>query len=87
MDELKEAANRIFERSGSSSFQYGSSEGSVFLREFTAGRYKQRFNLEIPISNILITSGSQQGLDLLGKTFLNEGDAMIMEEPGYLGGI
>lgn len=85
--ELQEAALRVFEKSGASALQYGSSEGSVFLREFIAAQYKRRFNLEIPISNILITSGSQQGLDLLGKTFLNEGDAMIMEEPGYLGAI
>ena len=38
-------------------------------------------------NNILITSGSQQGLDLLGKIFLNEGDNVIIEEPGYLGAI
>jgi len=41
----------------------------------------------VPVENILITSGSQQGLDLLGKTFLNEGDDVIIEEPGYLGAI
>jgi len=44
-------------------------------------------NLDVPVETILITSGSQQGLDLLGKTLLNEGDAVVIEEPGYLGAI
>ena len=67
--------------------QYSNSEGLLALREFISHRYKHRFDLHIPISQILITSGSQQGLDLLGKTLLNEGDEMIIEEPGYLGAI
>ncbi|MBI5212844.1 MAG: PLP-dependent aminotransferase family protein [Nitrospirae bacterium] len=41
----------------------------------------------VPVEDILITSGSQQGLDLLGKILLNDGDGMIIEEPGYLGAI
>ena len=87
VQQLKEAAQNVFEKSGASSLQYGSSEGSLPLRQFIATSYKQHYGLEVPVQNILITSGSQQGLDLLGKTFLNEGDDIIIEEPGYLGAI
>jgi 2-aminoadipate transaminase len=87
VNELKEAANLVFEKSGASALQYSSSEGMPELRKFISGRYKLKFDLDVPIENILITSGSQQGLDLLGKTFLNEGDDIIIEEPGYLGAI
>lgn len=87
VDALKKATERVFEQDSTSSLQYSSSEGSQPLREFIAVRYQKKFGLDIPISNILITSGSQQGLDLLGKTFLNEGDEIIIEEPGYLGAI
>ena len=54
---------------------------------FDAYGYRRKQNLDIPVESILITSGSQQGLDLLGKIFLNDGDGMVMEEPGYLGAI
>ena len=87
VQELKKATELVFEKTGPASLQYSNSEGSVELRKFVSSRYKLKFNLTIPIENILITSGSQQGLDLLGKTFLNEGDDIIIEEPGYLGAI
>lgn len=87
VEDLRKAANMAFENSGSSALQYSNSEGSIELRKFISDRYLQKFNLEIPVESILITSGSQQGLDLLGKTFLNEGDEVIIEEPGYLGAI
>ena len=87
VEELKEAAANVFENSGASALQYSNSEGALELRRFISDRYRKKFRLEIPTENILITSGSQQGLDLLGKTFLNEGDEVIIEEPGYLGAI
>ena len=87
VDELKKASNHVFEKMGTSALQYSGSEGLPELREFISSRYQKRFGLEVPVKNILITSGSQQGLDLLGKTFLNEGDDIIIEEPGYLGAI
>jgi 2-aminoadipate transaminase len=67
--------------------QYAVSEGHPPLREWIAARYKQRFGLDIPIDEILITSGSQQGLDLLGKVFVNPRDVIINEKPGYQGAI
>jgi 2-aminoadipate transaminase len=67
--------------------QYAVSEGHPALREWIAARYKQRYSIDIPIEQILITSGSQQGLDLIGKVLLNPGDAVINERPGYQGAI
>ncbi len=87
VEALKMATEIVFEKTGPAALQYSNSEGSVELRKFISDRYNKKFSLDIPIENILITSGSQQGLDLLGKTFLNEGDDIIIEEPGYLGAI
>ncbi|MDR2550880.1 MAG: PLP-dependent aminotransferase family protein [Desulfobulbus sp.] len=84
---LQQAANDVFEEAGNEILQYANSEGYLGLRQFIADRYRQQDGLEIPVEDILITTGSQQGLDLLGKTFLNEGDDLIIEEPGYLGAI
>jgi 2-aminoadipate transaminase len=87
VDEIREATNKVFGIHGRDIFQYGNSEGYLRLREYIANRYYEKRNLAISVENILITNGSQQGLDLLGKIFLNDGDGMIMEEPGYLGAI
>lgn len=84
---LQKAANDVFEEAGEEILQYANSEGYLGLRQFIADRYRQQDNLDIPVEDILITTGSQQGLDLLGKTFLNKGDDLIIEEPGYLGAI
>ncbi|MFH2046036.1 MAG: PLP-dependent aminotransferase family protein [Pseudomonadota bacterium] len=85
--EIREATNKVFGIHGRDIFQYSNSEGYQQLREYIADRYYQKRNLNVSIENILITSGSQQGLDLLGKIFLNDGDGIIIEEPGYLGAI
>lgn len=84
---LQKASHDVFEEEGGDILQYANSEGYLGLRQFIADRYRQQEGLEIAVEDILITTGSQQGLDLLGKTFLNEGDDLIIEEPGYLGAI
>lgn len=87
VDELKQAAIKVMETYGSDIFQYGNSEGYQGLREMISHRYREKRNLYIPVEDILITNGSQQGLDLLGKIYVNEGDPVVIEEPGYLGAI
>lgn len=87
IENIKEATNKVFETVGPDVLQYSNSEGYKGLREMIAKRYKSFYSLDIPVDNILITNGSQQGLDLLGKIFLNEGDSVAIEEPGYLGAI
>ena len=86
-EELKDATDKVFKTNAKDVFQYSNSEGYPELREHISQRYREKQNLDIPAENILITNGSQQGLDLLGKTLLNDGDELIIEEPGYLGAI
>ncbi len=83
---LRHASAKAFEIYGSDMLQYANSEGLLALREWIARRYQKK-GIAISPSDILITTGSQQGLDLLGKVFLNQGDGLIIEEPGYLGAI
>jgi 2-aminoadipate transaminase len=85
--ELEKATNKVFRVHGRDIFQYSNSEGYAKLREYISERYLRQHNLEVPVENILITSGSQQGLDLFGKILINDGDGVIIEEPGYLGAI
>ena len=87
LEALRSSTNAVFDRYGSSILQYSNSEGLPALRARIAERYRHSHDLDIPVERILITSGSQQGLDLLAKTIVNEGDALIIEEPGYLGAI
>lgn len=85
--QLEQATARVFATLGMDSLQYHSTFGIVELRETIAKRYQEKQGLDISPDSILITSGSQQGLDLLGKVLLNPGDDVIIEEPGYLGAI
>ena len=87
LENIKAATNKVFDIVGPDVLQYSNSEGYKGLREMIAKRYKSFYSLDVPVENILITNGSQQGLDLLGKIFLNEGDSVAIEEPGYLGAI
>jgi 2-aminoadipate transaminase len=84
---MEAASSRAFELHGRDMLQYSSSEGLLPLRQYIADRYLQRKGLRISPEDILITNGSQQGLDLLGKALINVGDGVVIEEPGYLGAI
>ncbi len=86
VEELKNSTIKVYEEAGREVLQYTNSEGFLELRRIIAERYKRK-GVEVSEENILITTGSQQGLDVLGKTFLNERDNVIIEEPGYLGAI
>jgi len=85
--QLRDAFACLMKEQGPESLQYGPSEGFEPLREWVCDRYRKRFGLNVSPSNVLITTGSQQGLDLVGKVFLDEDDAVAMEKPGYLGAI
>jgi 2-aminoadipate transaminase len=87
VEEIRAAAIAVLDREGRDLLQYGNSEGLPKLRAWIAERYRTTLGLEMAIEDILITNGSQQGLDLLGKVLLNEGDGLVIEEPGYLGAI
>lgn len=84
-EELKVSMNRITEQFGSKIYQYSTTTGLDSLREFIVARYKKLWNMDIDIDNVIITTGSQQALDLIGKVFINEGDKVMVEKPSYLG--
>jgi 2-aminoadipate transaminase len=87
IEEIKAATKKVLDHRGRDVLQYSNSEEYIELRKLISQRYLAKKNIQVPVENILITNGSQQGLDLLGKTMLNDGDALIIEEPGYLGAI
>lgn len=86
-EELLESMERIVKTYGSSVFQYSITAGLPELRQYIAERYNQNFGLHLTIDNIIITTGSQQALDLTGKVLLNKGDGIIVEKPTYLAAI
>jgi len=86
MEQLKHASQVAFENKGAQLLQYSNTEGDIELRQWIAERY-QRQNLSISPDDILMTNGSQQALDLLGKIFINKGDSIVIENPGYLGAL
>lgn len=85
--EIQRATQRVFAEYGPGVLQYSNTEGDIKLREQISARYLARKGVSIPVENIFITNGSQQGIDLLGKVLLNDGDKVLIEEPGYLGTI
>jgi 2-aminoadipate transaminase len=84
---IRRAADTVLEQDGRSALQYSTTEGYLPLRQFIADRYKKRLDLSISPDEILITNGSQQCLDLIGKVLINTGDHIAIERPGYLGAI
>ncbi|MCL4561350.1 MAG: PLP-dependent aminotransferase family protein [Chloroflexi bacterium] len=84
--EFAEACQRVLQDCGAQALQYGTTEGYQPLREMIA-RHSSRFGIHASPENILITSGSQQALDLLGKIFINRGDRILVESPTYLGAL
>jgi len=83
---VKEACNKIIDEHGAQALQYGVTEGYRPLRELIA-RHTARYGIDVSADNILITSGSQQALDLIGKVFINSGDKILVENPTYLGAL
>lgn len=86
VEEIKKACIEVLNNEGQSSLQYSTTEGYIPLREAICGRMKN-LQIETSIDNIIITTGSQQALDLSGKLFIDEGDTIICESPTYLAAI
>ena len=86
-EELLESMQRVVHEIGALAFQYASTPGLWELRQYICQRYNQKFHLDLTPDHILITTGSQQALDLIGKIFLNKNDGVIVEKPTYLAAI
>ena len=87
VDEVKEIVHSVLDREGEIALQYGPTEGDGRLIEFLAGWMKETEGVDIGEDNILIVSGAQQALDLIGKIFIDPGDPIIIGLPSYLGAI
>lgn len=85
-EEVAEVASQIARLEGATSLQYGPTEGLYALRELIAERL-HRQGIACTAEEVLITNGSQQALDLIGKVLLDPGDGVIVEQPAYIGGV
>jgi 2-aminoadipate transaminase len=85
--ELKQVAADVLEHEGTKALQYSTTEGHPGLREQIVRRMNRDLGTSYTAAQVLITSGSQQGLDLTGKLFLDEGDEVLCESPTYIGAI
>src|SRR5246127_1143680 len=83
---FEEACHKVLSQNGSEALQYGMTEGYQPLREMIA-RNIARYGIVASAENVLITSGSQQALDLIGKMLINRGDRVLVEAPTYLGAL
>lgn len=91
LKELAEVAIKVREKDGAGAMQYGPSLGFMGLRQAIADRMNRMYQPmgmeKIDPKNIMIVTGSQQGLDITGRVFLNKGDVVLCESPTYLGAI
>ncbi len=86
VDRFEEACHKVLSEQAHLALQYGETEGYRPLRELIANNM-QRYGIKAKLENVLITSGSQQALDLIGKLFINRGDRVLVEAPTYLGAL
>ena len=83
---FEEACRKVLAEQAALALQYGATEGYTPLRELLANNMA-RYGIKANVENVLITSGSQQALDLIGKLFINAGDRVLVEAPTYLGAL
>lgn len=86
LDLVAQAMSAVIENEGVQALQYGSSNGRLQTRELVCELVKD-FDIDVRPGNVMITSGAQQALDLIGKTFINPGDPIITEAPTYVGAL
>jgi len=86
VEEIAELAKEVILRDGKWALQYGPTEGDPRLKEELI-KIAKRDGIEVDKDNILITSASQQGLDIVGKVFLNPNDPIILGRPSYVGAL
>ncbi len=87
VEQMKTALCAVMDEQGRAAMQYGPTDGYLRLREQICQRVADKNNIHTDPDHVFITAGSQQGLDFVGKLFLNPGDTVILESPSYLGAI
>jgi 2-aminoadipate transaminase len=86
VERMQAAYEAVLSREGKTALQYGPSDGYAPLRAWVADSLSTD-GVRILPEQVLMLSGSQQGLDLLGKVLINEGDRVLVETPSYLGAL
>ncbi len=86
IERFEEACRKVLEKNAAAALQYGETEGYGPLRDMIA-RHTSRYGIKAQTENVLITTGSQQALDLIGKLLINLGDRILVEAPTYLGAL
>lgn len=87
VEDLKRLTDEIFEKQGKTALQYGMTQGYKPLLEKLAQRMKEKEDVTCTPENIIVTTGSQQGLGMSAMAFVNPGGIVLAENPSYLGGI
>ncbi|NIW45140.1 MAG: aminotransferase class I/II-fold pyridoxal phosphate-dependent enzyme [Gammaproteobacteria bacterium] len=86
VERIRQACEKVLTEAGDQALQYSMTEGYPPLREMICKR-SARYGIKISPENVLITNGSQQALDLIGKLFIDPGDKLLVESPTYLGAL
>ncbi len=87
VDKIKAATDAVMDENGRAALQYGPTDGLLRLREQIADRLLAKNGIHTDPEHIIMTAGSQQGLDFAARLFVNPGDYVLMESPSYLGAI
>ena len=87
VEEIGKVCQEVCAAEGRKVLQYATTEGRPTLRVKIADRMNRKYKSHLKAENILITTGSQQNLDMAGKIFFDEGDVVLMESPTYLAAI
>ena len=86
IEELKGIISEVMDKEAALALQYGTTEGDNLLRTLLVERYKKA-GIDMGLENIIITTASQQALDLIAKMFIYRGDTVVVGLPSYLGGL
>ncbi len=84
---VRDASEKVLREAPREALQYAASEGYAPLREWVAAHLSQQHGMQLSAEQVLITTGSQQGLDLAGKVLIDTGSRVLVETPTYLGAL
>lgn len=84
---VEKIVSDVFKNYNKAALQYGPTEGQPELKEELIKLLKEEDGINVKPENILITTASQQGLDLVGRAFIDSSDPILVELPSYLGGL
>lgn len=82
--EMQAAVDQVFTQEGQEAMQYGAAKGVTALRELILEHVKKKEGVTGQLDNVMVTTGSEQVLDLVGKAFVDPGDTVLVEQPTYL---